>query len=225
MCHKLWGDRRAGVELENFPRWNVRSFLRPAGDQVHIGCQPVEWCAYNCIAKSFLKNENVFTFVMEQSKKSRGGLDLRLIHLHNASFFLSNAEDAKLPFMAGDSRIRTSFFLPHSVHSTCTIFGKQVLSANCDLHDLVNRWKAMELVEPGLLWWVTEIHIEKGNAHYQAVRVLQKYLNTVSIFSNDRNEKKGLWKRENKGCLETAPEKRNAFFHPVANSLSASMVS
>lgn len=61
---------------------------------------------YTCVAKLFLKNENVFTFVTEKSKKNKGRHDLNLVHLGDSILFSSNEEEAKLVIMATDSHIK-----------------------------------------------------------------------------------------------------------------------
>lgn len=59
-------------------------------------------CRYACIAKLFLKSNKLFMFFTEQKKKYSSGRDLGLIHLYDATLFLSNENDGKLLVMAAD---------------------------------------------------------------------------------------------------------------------------
>lgn len=65
---------------------------------------------YNPVAKLFLKINNVFMFVSEQSKRSSGGHDLGPVHIANSTLFSSNAEDERLLIMASDSHINNLTF-------------------------------------------------------------------------------------------------------------------
>lgn len=51
---------------------------------------------YRPVVELFLKTENVFPFITDQSVQTRGGCDLGLIHVDNTNLFLSNKDESKM---------------------------------------------------------------------------------------------------------------------------------
>lgn len=86
------------------------------------------FCRYTLVTKLLLNNNDVFRFVTENSKRSRGSQDASIIHLNGATLFLSNQEDARLSVIVVASCINHQTVFGSIHPQAFNRFGKKVLS-------------------------------------------------------------------------------------------------
>lgn len=142
---------------------------------------------------ALLKNNEKFTFFTKRSKRASACHDLCLVHFEDPTFFSSSKEDARLLVMSADSHINNLNLCASSRAQSFFRFGMKVLSAYGDLHDLVDRLKGMDSVEP--VSFDESLNFTLGNTETpmsEALTVLQLYLNDMLIFSYEANDERRL---------------------------------
>lgn len=84
-------------------------------------------------------------------------------------------------------------------------FGKGMLFTECDLHDGLNRCKAMDGAEPVSFVDFLNFTLENtATALSQGRMALQQYLNAMRIFRYDTNKRMQVWKGKDDGHFERA---------------------
>lgn len=120
-------NRRSGIARSVQSSWSIEN------DRLFKCCNRTH------IAKLLLRNNNVFTFVTAQSRRSISCHDLCPVHFEDATNLLANEEDFRLLVMTADSDIsnltRSASFQSQSSYH----FEKKVLSSYCNIQERVMR--------------------------------------------------------------------------------------
>lgn len=155
----------------------------------------------------------MFKSVTEKSKQESVECELRHVHLDDTTIFSSNGEDSRLLVMNAYCAV-TNPVLSVSIQAQSIYhFGRKVLSACRDLHDRMNRQKAMEGAEPLFFdEFFNFIRETKSMRRSQSLTVVQPYLYIISILGYDANDRKRLGRRKNGGQTERTLKKPDTFF-------------
>lgn len=205
-----------GSKVRHFPRHAVFPILQDASLST--------FCYYICVAKLYLRNNNMFTFLV--SKASEVAADKTCISCISAT--LACFVQRRGGRAAGQG-CRQPHQQPHSYYplhaQSFYQFGKNAMSAYGDLQDLVNRQNAMDCTQPDTFEEFLKFSLQNTTTGMsQALTVLHQYLNSMHMLSYDENDKRRRWKRQNEVKNERALEMAKNRFFPGPKNLWASVV-